>query len=293
MISNAFTCTGPYAILIMLGIKRVENRSMCPSPMKGRCAVSCSKSFCQEEFGNFVQWASRALPADQFESIPAWGDVADWPGKIVGCVDYSCREGRGAESWDEGYRYWWDLAEVASFDRPISCRGNTGMWSMSMSLAKQVTLADTLARTVGSRVSTAEDAARVFRMAMPLAGENEGFFVLPLDAECHVLSEPILVALGESTTTAVDPAMVFGAALKCEAKSVIVAHNHPSGNPNPSDEDIQLTAKLLEIARLHAILLLDHLVLGSADSVNGKGFFSIRNLALLNFANVDLAGGGR
>ena len=65
-----------------------------------------------------------------------------------------------------------------------------------MSLAKQVTLADTLARTVGSKVSTAEEAARILGMAMPLAGENEGFFVLPLDAECHVLSEPILVALG-------------------------------------------------------------------------------------------------
>ena len=63
MISHAVTCTGPYAILIMLGIKRVENRSACPSPAKGRCAVSCSKSFCKEEFGNFVQWASRALPS--------------------------------------------------------------------------------------------------------------------------------------------------------------------------------------------------------------------------------------
>lgn len=292
MITNVFTCTGPYAILIMLGIKRVENRSMCPFPVKGRCAVSCSKSFCKEEFGNFVQWASRTLPADQFALVPAWGDVADWPGKIVGCVDYSCREGGGVESWNEGYRYWWDLAEVTSFDRPIRCRGNTGMWTMPMTLAKQVTLADTLARTVGSKVSTAEEAARIFRMAMPLAGENEGFFVLPLDAECHALSEPILVALGEATTTVVDPAMVFGAALKCEAKSVIVAHNHPSGNPNPSDEDVQLTAKLLGIARLHAMLMLDHLVLGSSDSVNGKGFVSIRNLALLNFGNVGLVGGG-
>ena len=103
MITSAFTCTGSYAILIMLGIKRVENRSMCPSPMKGRCAVSCSKSFCKEEFGNFIQWASQVLPADQFAQIPAWKDVADWPGKIVGCVDYSCHEGGDDGLWDEGY----------------------------------------------------------------------------------------------------------------------------------------------------------------------------------------------
>ena len=275
MITNAFTCTGPYAILIMLGIKRVENRSMCPFPVKGRCAVSCSKSFCKEEFGNFVQWASRALSADQFASIPAWSDVADWPGKIVGCVDYSCHEGDDAESWNEGYRFWWDLAEVTSFDRPISCRGNAGMWCMPMSLAKQVTIADTLARTVDTKVSTVEDAARIFRMAMPLAGENEGFFVLPLDAECHVLSEPILVALGESTTTAVDPAVVLGAALKCEAKSVIVAHNHPSGNLLPSLQDRQLTEALKRLGKEIGAEVRDHLVVGT------EGIYSIEAAQML------------
>ena len=88
MITSAFTCTGPYAILIMLGIKRVENRSMYPSPMKGRCAVGCSKSFCKEEYGNFVQWASRALSPEDFALIPAWNDVKDWPGTIVGVCNY-------------------------------------------------------------------------------------------------------------------------------------------------------------------------------------------------------------
>ena len=71
MTTHAFTCTGPYAILIMLGIKRVENRSALPVPAKGRCAVGCSKSFCKEEYGNFVQWASRALSPEDFALIPA------------------------------------------------------------------------------------------------------------------------------------------------------------------------------------------------------------------------------
>ena len=91
MITSAFTCTGPYAVLIMLGIKRVENRGMMPMPAKGRCAVSCSKSFSKEEYGDFVQWASRALPLEDFERIPAWGDVKDWAGKIVGACDYEAR----------------------------------------------------------------------------------------------------------------------------------------------------------------------------------------------------------
>ena len=266
MITSAFTCTGPYAILIMLGIKRVENRSMCPSPVKGRCAVSCSKSFCKEEFGNFVQWASRALPADQFAMIPAWSDVADWPGKIVGCVDYSCREGGETEPWNEGYRYWWDLSEVISFDQPIRCRGNTGMWDLPRNLVNRVTMADELARTVGTEVATAEDAVRIFQMAMPLAGKNEGLFVLPIDLAQRTLSEPILVSLGEPTTTSVQPNEVFAAALKLDAKSIILAHNHPSGNSTPSVQDRQLTEVMKKLGKAIGIEVLDHLIIGDKKS---------------------------
>jgi hypothetical protein len=48
MILNTFTCTGPYAIVILYGIKRTENRNMLPEPREGRAAILCSKSFCKE-----------------------------------------------------------------------------------------------------------------------------------------------------------------------------------------------------------------------------------------------------
>ena len=275
MMTSAFTCTGPYAVLIMLGIKRVENRCTMPVPAKGRCAVSCSKSFCKEEYGNFLQWAAHAMPEEEFERIPAWGDVKDWPGKIVGACDYEARgrndlrlEGDNAArppcQWDEGYEYWWDLSEVACFDRPIPCRGNVGMWQMPKSLAAQVTAADALARCVGEQVATAEDAARLFHAAVPIAGRMEGFFVLPLDDADCALSAPVLVSLGHETgTTAVDPREVFGEALKAGARSIVVAHNHPSGDLTPSRADIAMTVKLREAGSLLGVSLLDHLILGS------------------------------
>ena len=106
MIANAFTCTGSYAILILYGIKRTENRSAWPEPREGRAAISCSKSFCKEEYGQFIAWASVNLPPDDFERLPAWREVKDWPGKVVGVCDYAARS-RGArdlcEAWDEGY----------------------------------------------------------------------------------------------------------------------------------------------------------------------------------------------
>ena len=98
---NAFTCTGPYAILILYGIKRTENRSAWPEPrdppsprlrrMEGRAAISCLKSFCKEEYGRFIAWASVNLLPEDFEMLPAWREVKDWPGKIVGVCDYKAR----------------------------------------------------------------------------------------------------------------------------------------------------------------------------------------------------------
>ena len=261
MISSAFTCTGPYAILIMMGIKRVENRNAMPVPAKGRCAVSCSKSFCKEEFGRFVAWAAENLPEEDFVRLPSWGDVKDWPGKIVGCCDYVCN-GRDSRcpSWDEGYPYWWMLSDVVSFDRPIPCRGNVGMWQLPPTLAAQVTATDSLERSIGAVIATAEDAARVFRAAIPIAGKNEGFFVLPLDADRRALSTPILVSLGEASTTTVDPGEVFSAALQVGAKAIIVAHNHPSGNLTPSKQDEQLTMELKRLGDILGVCCLDHLI---------------------------------
>ena len=277
MITSAFTCTGPYAILILLGIKRVENRSAMPVSAKGRCAISCSKSFCKEEFGEFVRWAARALKPEEFEMIPAWGDVKDWPGKVVGCCDYEgalsapVAEGRdGTVMWDEGYPYWWNLSEVVSFDRPIPCRGNVGMWQMPPALAAQVTAMDSLERSIGEIVATEDDEERIFHAAIPIAGGNEGFFVLPLDAERRVLGVPILVALGEATTTTVDPGEVFSAALGVGARAIVVAHNHPSGDVTPSAPDKALSAELTRLGLALGVEVLDHLIVTGRKDERGN-----------------------
>ena len=271
MIVNAFTCTGSYAILILCGIKRAENRSVWPSPSEGRAASSCSKSFCKEEYGRFIAWASANLTAEDFEKLPSWREVKDWSGRIVGACDYASRkrndlvltdgdERGGNVNWDEGYDYWWDLSEVVAFDHPIPCRGNVGMWQLPSAFAAHVTAVDRLARSVGERIASSENAAELFCLAMPIAGVNEGFFVLPLDESRRVIAEPVLVSIGDASTTTVDPGEVFSAALQVSAKAIVVAHNHPSGDITPSAQDYEFTDQLKWLGTKIGVEVLDHLI---------------------------------
>ena len=284
----AFTCTGPYAILILYGIKRTENRSVWPSPNEGRAAISCSKSFCKEEYGQFIAWASANLPSEDFEKLPSWYEVKDWPGKVVGVCDYKALERTGRESWDEGYQYWWDLSNVVRLPDPIPCRGKPGMWQLRDAQAKSVQEQDHNLQIVSNkgddhnracscvRIETADDAYPLFRAAIPIANDYEGFFVLPIDKERRPICKPILVSLGHIRgTTAVELREVFREAFKVDADAIIVAHNHPSGDPTPSKADKQLTAALQSVANLLGIKFLDHLVLGSADCEKGRGFVSV------------------
>ena len=281
---NAFTCTGSYAILILYGIKRTENRSAWPEPREGRAAISCSKSFCKEEYGQFIAWASVNLPPEDFEKLPAWREVKDWPGKVVGVCDYKARERTGRESWDEGYQYWWDLSNVVRLPEPIPCRGNVGMWSLPPSIAQSVleevyslqTVKSVEADDAAVRIETPDDAYPLFRAAVPLAGAREGFFVLPIDAQRRPICKPVLVSLGHLPgTAAIELGEVFRTAFKVNADAIIVAHNHLSGDPTPSKADKQLTSVLQSTARLLGIKFLDHLVLGSADCEDGRGYVSI------------------
>ena len=62
-----------------------------------------------------------------------------------------------------------------------------------------------------------------------------------------------------------------------------VAHNHPSGDPTPSTQDAELTRKLVEVSRIMAIPLLDHIIVGAVDSADGKGFISMRENGAVEF----------
>ena len=123
-------------------------------------------------------------------------------------------------------------------------------------------------------VQTPTDAAAMIRAVLPKEQKEERVFVLPLDAHGKVLAKPILVSVGhEDGTAAIDAGAIFREALKVGAEEIIVAHNHPSGNPTPSRADIAATARLQDGAELVGLKLIDHLIIG-----NGERFCSLAEM---------------
>ena len=99
--------------------------------------------------------------------------------------------------------------------------------------------------------------------------KKEHFVALYLNARNQLLSKET-VSVGTLTANLVHPREVFQPAVAQSAASVILVHNHPSGDPNPSPEDLTLTARLREAGELMGITVLDHVVLGERALVSFK-----------------------
>ena len=110
---------------------------------------------------------------------------------------------------------------------------------------------------------------------------QEQFLVIPVSRKNHPLGR-FTVSLGTATSTLVHPREVFRPAILAGASGVVVAHNHPSGNPAPSRADIQVTRDLRAAAKILKIDLLDHIVVGrSEDDPMGLGYYSFNDAGLV------------
>ena len=118
------------------------------------------------------------------------------------------------------------------------------------------------------QILTAIDAARVL---VPQYGSKtvEHFGVMLLDTKHHVL-KTALVSVGTLDASIVHPREVFREATIAGAFAIILFHNHPSGDPKPSADDVALTRRLMEAGELMGITVMDHLILAE------RGFHSLR-----------------
>ena len=112
----------------------------------------------------------------------------------------------------------------------------------------------------GTRIASSAD---LFHHYYPLLRDlrHEVFKIVLLDAK-HTMVREATVSEGSLTVSIVHPREVFNLAVRESAAAVIFVHNHPSGDPSPSEEDRALTARLVAAGELLGIQVLDHLIVG-------------------------------
>ena len=99
--------------------------------------------------------------------------------------------------------------------------------------------------------------------------KKEQFFVIYLDTKCKCISYES-VSEGSLNASIVHPREVYKGAICKSANSIIVLHNHPSGEPTPSKEDLQITDKLKDTGNIVGIRLLDHIIIGDGCFISLK-----------------------
>jgi DNA repair protein RadC len=97
--------------------------------------------------------------------------------------------------------------------------------------------------------------------------KKEHFVVLLLNAKSHLIRMEV-VSIGTLTNTLVHPREVFSPAVRHNAASIIIAHNHPSGDSTPSKQDIELTRQLVSAGKMMGIAVNDHLIVGKGNYIS-------------------------
>lgn len=99
--------------------------------------------------------------------------------------------------------------------------------------------------------------------------EEERLVGIYLDTKSKVI-ESTCISIGNVNSSIVHPREVFAPAIRFKSSSVIVCHNHPSGDPTPSQEDINVSKRLFESGKILGIDLLDHVIIGNGKYISLK-----------------------
>lgn len=141
----------------------------------------------------------------------------------------------------------------------------------SLTVAAAIELGKRLASLVPNErpvVRSPQDAAN-YMMAKLRYETKENFVAILLSTKNHIIAAPT-ISVGTLNASLVHPRELFKEAINYSAASVILVHNHPSGDPTPSREDIELTQKLVNAGRFLEISVLDHVIIGDNKYVSLK-----------------------
>jgi DNA repair protein RadC len=134
----------------------------------------------------------------------------------------------------------------------------------------------------GVKIRTPEDVLRMLGdRARTL--DHEIFWALLLDSKNGLKCQPVDVSAGLLDASLVHPREVFREAIRSATAAVVLAHNHPSGDPTPSAEDIRITKQLVAAGRIVDIRVLDHVIIGKRGGTGDRLYTSMREDGLVEF----------
>jgi len=119
------------------------------------------------------------------------------------------------------------------------------------------------AKTPINKITQASDVFNLFHERLKNE-KQEHFYIIMLNTKNYIIGEH-LISKGVLDAAIIEPREVFRPAIKNAASRIIILHNHPSGDPTPSSEDIEVTKRLIDAGKTLNIQLLDHVIIG-----NGK-----------------------
>jgi DNA repair protein RadC len=124
-----------------------------------------------------------------------------------------------------------------------------------------------------TKIQSAEDVYQYFRDGLA-EKKKEHFYCLCLDTKHRIIQET-LVSVGILDASLIHPREVFNPAIKASSHGIILVHNHPSGECEPSANDTEVTKLLSEVGRIVGIEVLDHIIIGK------DGYMSMREKGVL------------
>ncbi len=131
-------------------------------------------------------------------------------------------------------------------------------------------------------VITPDQAAAVLRERARTLN-TEVFWALLLDSKNRLIGEPKQISQGTLNSSLVHPRELFRKALEHACAGIILAHNHPSGDPTPSSEDIKITKQMVGAGKVMGIRIYDHIIIGRRKSHHSTDFLSLRETGLVEF----------
>ena len=151
--------------------------------------------------------------------------------------------------------------------------------SKAAAILAAVELGQRIAQKTAEQVEVIDGPADVARFAMPhfRHEQKEHFAVLLLNTKNHILAMQE-ISVGSLSASIVHPREVFRTAIRYAAAAIILMHNHPSGDPEPSRDDITLTQQMVKAGEIMGIPVLDHVVMGDGSFVSMKDRGLIRRV---------------